>query len=278
LGADGIKILQPKNDYDPKFFYYLLREIDLPNLGYSRHYKELKEKQIPLPPISIQEEIVSEIESFQKIIDGARLVVENYKPRIDIDPEWEMVELGEVCELYTGGTPKTSIRSYYENGDIKWLVSGDIHKEEIFDCEGRITELGLENSNARFLPVNSVLIALNGQGKTRGTVALLRVKATCNQSLVAINPREKEKLIPEFLYLQLKAKYQEIRDITGDNQRSGLNMPIIRGIKIYLPEISVQNELVKEFKQEYEIVKSNFVLIQRFDQKIKDRIAKVWGL
>ena len=56
----------------------------------------LRELQIPLPPLSIQEEIVAEIESYQKIIDGARQVVENYKPRIDIDPEWEMVELGEV--------------------------------------------------------------------------------------------------------------------------------------------------------------------------------------
>jgi len=239
---------------------------------------KLREIQIPLPPLSIQEEIVEEIESYQKIIDGARQVGENYKPRIDIDPEWEMVELGEVCELATGGTPKSTVREYYEGGEIKWLVSGDIHKEEVFDCEGRITELGFKSSNAKYLPVNSVLIALNGQGRTRGTVALLRVKATCNQSLVAINPKSNEKLLPEFLYLQLKAKYQEIRNITGDDQRSGLNMPIIRGIKIFLPDISVQKELVKEFTEENTIVKSNVILIGKFEQRIKDRIAKVWGV
>jgi restriction endonuclease S subunit len=188
-----------------------------------------------------------------------------------------MVELGEVCNLSTGGTPKSSIKEFYEGGNIRWLVSGDIHKEEIYDCEGRITELGMENSNARFLPVNSVLIALNGQGKTRGTVAVLRVKATCNQSLVAIDPKDHGKLMPEFLFLLLKSKYQEIRNITGDNQRSGLNMPIIRGIKIYIPEMEIQKNHVKDYVQEHDIIKSNLILIERFEQKIKDRIAKVWG-
>ena len=127
------------------------------------------------------------------------------------------------CEFLTGGTPKSTIKEYY-GGNIKWLVSGDIHKGEIFDCEGRITESGLSDSNTKYLPINSVLIALNGQGKTRGTVALLRTKATCNQSIVSINPKN-ENLISEYLYFILKSKYQQIRGITGDNERSGLNIP-----------------------------------------------------
>ena len=70
----------------------------------------------------------------------------------------------------------TTNKKYY-GGEIKWLVSGDINKGEIFDCEGRITKLALKESSAKLLPVNSVLIALNGQGKTRGTVAILRIVA-----------------------------------------------------------------------------------------------------
>ena len=98
--------------------------------------------------------------------------------------EWHTEKIGDVCRLMTGGTPSRANRDYFD-GEIKWLVSGDIHQGEIFDCAGRITEAGMNASNAKFLPVNSVLIALNGQGKTRGTVALLRTTATCNQSLVA---------------------------------------------------------------------------------------------
>jgi len=265
-----------------KFLFFMLCKVDAKRLTNDQNYPSLRLTQIgsiklPLPPLSVQEEIVAEIDSYQKIIDGARQVVENYKPRIDIDPEWPVVELGEVCDLITGGTPKTSVDEYWKGGTIKWLVSGDIHREEIFECEGRITETGLNNSNARYLPVNSVLIALNGQGKTRGSVALLRVESTCNQSLVAINPRDHRMLLPEFLFLQLKSRYQEIRNITGDNQRSGLNMPIIRKIHIYMPDICTQSQLIKEFMEEKEIVGMNYKLINKLEQKIKDRIARVWG-
>ena len=127
------------------------------------------------------------------------------------------------------------------------------------------------------LPINSVLIALNGQGKTRGTVALLRIEAACNQSIVAINPNDHNSLMPEFLFYQLKVRYQEIRDITGDNQRSGLNMPIIRNIMIAIPPISVQQEIVAQIEKEQQLVDANKQLIQIYEQKIKSKISEVWN-
>ena len=147
---------------------------------------------------------------------------------------WQIKSLGETCTLATGGTPSRAKPEYFENGTIKWLVSGDIHQKEIYNCNGKISELGLQNSNARYLPENSVMIALNGQGKTRGSVSLLRTKATCNQSLVSICPNNTSELIPEFLYVNLHGRYEEIRKMTGDdgNDRRGLNMPLIRSIKI----------------------------------------------
>lgn len=145
----------------------------------------------------------------------------------------------------TGGTPSKS-RPEYFGGRIRWLVSGDVHQREIYDCEGRITDEGMQNSNAKWLPLNSVMIALNGQGKTRGTVALLRTKATCNQSLVSISPDEPEKLLPEFLYANLHGRYQEIRRITGDsgNDRRGLNMDLIRDIEIPIAPPNEQKRIV----------------------------------
>ena len=89
---------------------------------------------------------------------------------------WRWIRVGEVCDLQTGATPSTQ-RPEYFGGDIRWLVSGDINKGEIYDCEGRITAEGLKNSNCKILPPNSVLIALAGQGKTRASVAILRVPA-----------------------------------------------------------------------------------------------------
>jgi len=236
----------------------------------------LQNFELPLPPLENQEQIVAELENYQNVMDGARAVVENWKPSFKIDPNWEEVKIGEVCELMTGGTPKSTQKEYY-GGSVKWLVSGDIHNEEIFDCEGRITEKGVKNSNAKILPINSVLIALNGQGKTRGTVALLRTEATCNQSIVSINPKNKAVLLSEFLYFVLKGMYKQIRKLTGDNERSGLNMPIIRNIEIPKPAIEIQKQIVEKIEEEQKIVEANKKLIDLFQQKIEAKIKSIYG-
>lgn len=184
------------------------------------------------------------------------------------DLEYPVYQIGDLCTLKTGGTPKTNVKEYYENGDIKWLVSGDIHKGEIFDCDGRITKLGLNESNARVLPINSVMIALNGQGKTRGTVAILRTIATCNQSLVAISPNEKSKLLSEYLYVILRSMYQQIRNLTGNNARRGLNMPLIRSIKFPLPPLSIQEEIVAEIEGYQKIIDGAKMVIDNYKPKI----------
>jgi len=276
-GADGIKILKTSEKVLPKYLFYLLRSNPIESDGYKRHFSKLKETNIPLPPLDVQEKIVAEIDGYQKIIDGARQVVDNYKPTIKINPDWPLVSIGNICDLMTGGTPKSTVKEYYKNGNIKWLVSGDIHLGEIYDCPNRITEEGMKNSNARFLPLNSVLIALNGQGKTRGTVAMLRTEATCNQSIVSMIPKDKNQLVPEFLCVVLKDMYQEIRNITGDNQRSGLCMRIIKDIKIPLPALDEQMQIASQIESEQQIVNENKKLIEIFEQKIKDKIAEVWG-
>lgn len=160
------------------------------------------------------------------------------------------VKIGEVCRLMTGGTPSRTRKDFFENGTVKWLVSGDIHKTEIHDCEGRITAEAMKSANTKILPINSVMIALNGQGKTRGTVAILRTEATCNQSLVSISPVNVDQLMSEFLFYNLKMRYQEIRRMTGDdgNDRRGLNMALIRDIEIPLPSMPIQVEIVKNLK------------------------------
>jgi type I restriction enzyme M protein len=278
LRVDRTKILpeylNPFLESDEYKRFCLARANTTTNIS-NLNWSDLSEFTIPLPPIEIQREVVAELDDYQKIIGAAQTIIKNWKPKIDIDPEWVKIKIGEVAKLMTGGTPLTSKSEYY-GGDIKWLVSGDINKGEIFDCEGRITGIALKESNARLLPINSVLIALNGQGKTRGTVAILRVQAACNQSLVAIIP-EINRLLPEFLLYVLKEKYQEIRDINGDSQRGGLNMPIIRSIEIHLPPLEIQKQIVEKIEAERQIVEANKKLIEIYQQKIKSKIAEVWG-
>jgi len=157
---------------------------------------------------------------------------------------WLTKPLGDVCALATGGTPNTKVSEYWQDGEIPWLVSGDVHKKQVWDCGKHITELGMRNSNARMLPADSVLIALNGQGKTRGTVAMLRISATCNQSVVCMTPIERNRLLAEYLFYYLESQYQSIRDTTGDKDRRGLNMPLLRGIELPIAPLPEQRRIV----------------------------------
>ena len=163
----------------------------------------------------------------------------------ELPREWEWVRLGDYFDLKTGATPSTAVPAYW-GGKIKWLASGDVNKLEIFDCKGRITEDGLKNSNCKVLPKDSVMIALNGQGKTRGTVAMLRIEAACNQSLVAIISPDKNKLVPEYVYHYLKSNYMNIRNITGHTQRHGLNMKIVANLIIAVPPTFEQARIVEK--------------------------------
>lgn len=161
---------------------------------------------------------------------------------------WVRSTIDETCDLQTGATPDRT-RSDFFGGDIRWLVSGDVNKGEIYECEGRITQLGLDRSNCKVLPPDSVVIALNGQGKTRASVALLRVPAACNQSLVAIIPLLRECLVPEYLFWNLRSRYHEIRRLTGQDDRRGLNMKLISCFQISIPPVTEQHRIVAKVNE-----------------------------
>ena len=185
---------------------------------------------------------------------------------------WPTVSLGEICTFMTGGTPTSTVAEYYEGGTVPWLVSGDIHGFEISDCAKRITPKAMESSNARVLPKDSVLIALNGQGKTRGTVALLRMKgATCNQSLVAITPATPPRATSEFIFWTLRSMYSNIRALTGDTERSGLNIPILKSIQIPLPPLDVQKEIVSEIEGYQKVINGARAVLDHYRPHIPIR-------
>jgi len=200
------------------------------------------------------------------------LSVERYRENGRLSrAKWPIVPLGEFCNFMTGGTPASTVAEYYEGGTVPWLVSGDIHKSEIWDCERRITEKGVQNSNARYLPEDSILIALNGQGKTRGTVAMLRMKATCNQSLVAITPNDSGRAVSEYVFWTLRSMYEDIRAVTGDNERSGLSIAILKTIMIPLPPLEVQKEIVTEIEGYKKVIDGAITVLNNYRPHIPIR-------
>jgi len=155
--------------------------------------------------------------------------------------DWKAGTIGDYCEVKTGGTPSTKVPSYYHPPEIFWVKSGDVKGRRIQNPPNQISRQGMSKSAAKLLPRGSVMIAMSGRGKTRGTTAVLEVEAACSQSVAAMIPTDK--LESEFLHYQFVKRYDEVRNITGSDDRSGLNLALIRAISIAIPPLSEQKKI-----------------------------------
>ena len=155
----------------------------------------------------------------------------------------EFKRIGEIAECYAGATPKTTVREFWDNGTIPWMSSGEVNYGEVFTTEKKITQLGYDKSSTKLVPPNTVVIALAGQGKTRGTVAITRIELCTNQSLCSIVTNDS--LNSDFLYHYLRSRYQDLRQISsGDGTRGGLNLKMIANYVVPIPPLAIQNEIV----------------------------------
>ncbi|MBS4913368.1 MAG: restriction endonuclease subunit S [Veillonella sp.] len=145
--------------------------------------------------------------------------------------DWSKNKIANVAVICAGGTPSTSIKDYWEPKEVPWLSSGEVHKKYIKFTDNMISKKGLQNSSAKMIPANSVLIALAGQGKTRGTVAINGIPLVTNQSIAAMTFQSK--IVPEFIFYNLETRYDELRRISsGDGTRGGLNKKLVGDIEI----------------------------------------------
>jgi len=272
--SSAMKILKTKKDIaDIRYLYYVIQKIEFNASEHKRYWiSEFSQLEIPLPPIEIQQEIVSEIESYQKIIDGARMVVENYKPIIKINHEWEMVELGSVCDVQSGGTPSSDNKNYW-NGKIPWYSSGELNVLYTTASNKLITDEGLNNSNAKIFEKGSLLVGMYDTAAFK--MSILDRNAAFNQAICGIKQNKKVNLFFLYLYfLMMRDEYLKFR--TGARQRN-LSKDFIVKIQIPIPPIKEQTAIVSQIEEEQKTIEANKKLMQLFEQKIKDRIAEVWG-
>ncbi len=184
------------------------------------------------------------IEKKKGIRDGALEDLVSGRTRLKgFAGEWEYKCLGSITsEIVTGGTPSTLISEYW-GGSIPWLASTEIHQKRIIRPTTFITDAGLRYSAAKIVPKDSVLIALAGQGKTRGTAAFLLSDMAINQSLAALVADEKTNA--NFLFYAMERSYISLRELSsGDGGRGGLNKKLLRKFVIpYACDIVEQEEI-----------------------------------
>jgi type I restriction enzyme, S subunit len=157
---------------------------------------------------------------------------------------WLMEELGDRCLVSSGGTPARGVDAYWVGGTVPWVKTAEVNYGVITETEEHITDKGLEGSAAKLLPAETLLLAMYGQGVTRGRVAMLGVEAASNQACAAIQP-DAEVVLPRFLFNYLAARYTFIRSRAHGGQQQNLNLDLVRRLPIAYPaDLDEQRRIV----------------------------------
>ena len=154
--------------------------------------------------------------------------------------EWECNTIGGIFETSSGGTPDRSKTEYW-NGTVPWVTTSLIDFKVISCAEEFITAKGLKNSSAKMFPKNTILVALIGQGKTRGKVALLDFEASTNQNCAGILPTSA--IFPKFAFLNLCNRYEEIRALSNTAGQGSLSQGLIQALQFAFPSLAEQQRI-----------------------------------
>lgn len=161
----------------------------------------------------------------------------------EIPAHWRIGALGHVCNIISGGTPGRDNSEYWD-GNVPWLKTGEINYQDIYEAEEYITELGLANSSATLVPAGTLLMAMYGQGNTRGRVAVLGIESAFNQACLALVPNNHQ-MIVRYLYFCLAGAYEHIRDSGNESTQMNLSAGVISKIKISFPPLAEQQAIAR---------------------------------
>ena len=257
-------IIEKKDDvaeisvpYLYRFFELYVEELRQGSIGGIIKYIKLgnlTEAQIPVPPLSTQELIVRELDSISSVISAKKqqvLELDNLAQAIFLDtfgdpitnPKgWEVKKIEEIADTTSGGTPSKAHKEYYEGGTIPWLRSGEVSQGMIYKTELFITQEGLDNSNAKIVPIDTVAIAM--YGATVGEVGIIKSPMCTNQAICNILPNEDTTpLYLMYVLMSMKPKYTTI---AAGGAQPNISQAIIKNTAIPLPPLSLQQAFAEK--------------------------------
>lgn len=222
--------------------------------------KSFKNLQIGIPPKSTQLAIVFELDKINELIRlkkeqlkdfdnlAQSIFYEMFGDPVENEKGWEVKKLGEVCSVGTGSTPNRKNKDFYENGIYPWVKSTEVCNLPIYSVEEYITQEALDKTNCTLYPQNTILMAMYGQGKTRGQIGLLKIEACTNQAVAAIVPT-KEVVDENYICLHLMLMYEHIRNMARGGNQANLNLSIVKSIQIILPPLPLQHLFAHRIEQ-----------------------------
>ncbi len=219
----------------------------MPRLG----TKDLLNANIPLPEIKEQKAIAEKFEKLEELIFLRKQQI----AKLDELVKAQFVEMFGVVHnsvLYpyvpvksftsvvSGGTPNRNVSEFWNNGSIRWVKTTELQNNVICNTDEKITQAGLDNSSAKIIPPNTVLIAMYGQGKTRGMTGYTSIECATNQACACILPCEQ--FNQNYLWRYMILSYDKLRDMAKGGNQPNLNIGIIKNFPVLKPPIELQND------------------------------------
>lgn len=231
---------------------------------------------IPLPPLPEQRRLVKRLDALAAKIEEAKGLrrkaveetvllaarsLENLRRRV-LEKTKRVVPLCEVTKVTAGGTPSRDNPAFW-GGTIPWIKTGELLDGDITTAEEYITDAGVSSSSAKLFPIDTVLIALYGQGQTRGRTGRLLIPSTTNQACAAILPCAD--LRPRYIQYWLQSLYREMREDNHGGAQPNWNGQMIKAIKIAVPSLEEQENIVREC----DASTSNFERLSQHQENVK---------
>ncbi len=260
----GCKSFVCTSELDAEFLYFTLkhRMADIQALGSGSTFAEVSKSALEIFEISHPESIdeqrqiaarlkaqLAEVETARQAaqvqLSDTRLLrarmLKAFFSEFDAAPK---KKLGDYAATTSGSTPSRGNKPYWQPAEIAWVKTGEVAFAPITATEEAISKLALAECSLSLLPSKTILIAMYGQGKTRGQSAILEIPATTNQACFAILPNDTWE--PDFLYLWLKSSYQDLRDLSEDRggNQANLNGALLKALEVPAPSKTEQQHIV----------------------------------
>lgn len=274
------------------FTYYLLGSLkkEIEQRAYGGAQPNISPKLIEsivinLPPLAEQNRIVAKLDSLFAHLESIKtsmakipVLLKNFRQQVLTQAvtgklteisELQVKIMSDFFEVKTGSTPRKNDNRYYENGTINWIKSGEVRNSFIYKSEDFISELAIKETNAKVFPVDTILIAMYGEGKTRGQVGWMKIEAATNQAIAALVNNNLPIETKKYIYLYCLSQYNEIRLQAEGGNQPNLNLSKIKNWKISIPKsLSEQQEIVSR-------VESLFAKADAIEEKYKNLKTKI---
>ncbi|MBU1053100.1 MAG: restriction endonuclease subunit S [Proteobacteria bacterium] len=210
-----------------------------------------------------------ELNAVEKNYQEGEIRLQNKGSDYEFPETWRYCEINNIGNVYNGSTPSRKVKNYWA-GNIHWVSSGEVANSRITDTREKITKSGFDNSSVKLLPKGTVLLAMIGEGKTRGQSAILDIESTCNQNVAAIVINH-GLVLPEYLFNWLFMQYERNRSVGSGSGPKALNCQRVKELDFVLPPLKEQKEIVRQVDKLFALADK----LEKHNQKAKARVDKL---